>query len=93
MKGKPIFDQWTVSGQDIRTIRDMKPTSYNQSYLRYIHFAHQMTTGARFYTVLPEDDSFPDYNRIIAACLREAFDLGNLDDEISDTKSYNFTRT
>ena len=51
-----------------------------------------MATGARFYTVPPEVDSFPDCNRVIAACLREVFELGSQEDEMSDSKSYNFNR-
>ena len=88
-----IFDQWNVTAVDIRTMQDMHPVTFNQSYLRYLHFAHQVTTGARFYTVLPQAESFLDYTSIIAACLYEAFDLGNIEDEACDMKSYTFRRT
>ena len=86
------FDLWNVTAVDMRTMQDMHPVTFNQSYLRYLHFAHQVTTGAPFYTVLPPADSFPDYTSIIAACLYQAFDLGNIEDEAGDMKSYNFSR-
>lgn len=93
MSEKTFFDQWTLAAEDIRTIRDRNPLTHNQSYLGYLHFAHQVTTGARFHTVLPQTDSIPTYNMIVAACLREAFELGNTEDEVADMKSYNFNRT
>ena len=78
--------------EDVRGMEDIHNISRSQSYLAYMNFAHVQVTGARFGTVSPDFDGIPENASIIAACLREAYKLGQEEDEACDMSSYNYVK-
>jgi len=73
-----IFDQWTGNIVSVDgVIDDCEQISHNQAYLRYLHFAFTCITGGRMYTSKGEKGGFPAEAGIIAACLQEAYELGD----------------
>jgi len=73
-----IFDQWTANIVSVEGLTDdCEQISYNLAYLRYMHFCYTCITGGRMYTVQGDEKGFPNEASIIAACLREAYELAD----------------
>lgn len=62
----------------------------NQSYLAYLHFAHTVCTGGRFFNEAVSEAGVPPDNDIIGACIAEAFTLFKKKAQIIDTTCYRF---
>ncbi|KAG0125031.1 hypothetical protein HOY82DRAFT_617262 [Tuber indicum] len=87
-----FFDQWEVK---IATMGDVDPEepddlTRNQSYLQYLHFAHTVCTGSRFFNEDPKDTGIPGDDDIIAACLSEAYAIANPKYLTPNTSYYHF---
>jgi hypothetical protein len=80
------FDEWNlvVKGtgpQQEEGGAQMDALSFNDSYLAYLHFAHTVCTGGRFFTESVSEVGVPANEVIIGACLGEAFFLAQADEE------------
>jgi len=90
---RPIFEQWTA---DIKSVEgwsdDQEQIGYEQGYLRYLHFSFTVITGGRFYSVGPNHQGVPSEAMIIAACLQEAYELGEhgAGEDLMDSRCYGF---
>jgi len=73
-------------------MQDIQNISRSQSYLAYMNFAHVQVTGARLCTVSPDFDGITTDAAIIAACLREAYELGSEEDTVCEMSTFNYVQ-
>jgi len=79
-----------VKGTGELGLDDMSEMGYGKSFLSYLHFAHTVCTGGRFFNEAVNEQGVPRDSDIIIACLYESFMLADNQPDKLDTSSCNF---
>ena len=74
-----------VKGTGEVGLDDMDDMCYGESCLSYLHFAHTVCTGGRFFNEAVNEEGVPPDSDIIVACLYEAFMLADNQSDKLDT--------
>ncbi|KAG0127037.1 hypothetical protein HOY82DRAFT_542192 [Tuber indicum] len=82
-----LFNNWSSMISSVGRTNDTSILTRDESYLRYLHYAHSVVTGSRFFNEAINDVGIPDSGDIIAACLLEAYELVHGDEEVLDPDS------
>ena len=79
-----------VKGTGDASADSMGKMSYGETCMSYLHFAHTVCTGGRFFNESVHEQGVPAIGQIIGACLFEAFMLADDQPGILDTSSCSF---
>lgn len=92
MRGNQWFEEWDlkIKGTGELSLDDMNEMGYGESCLSYLHFAHTVCTGGRFFNEAVNEQGVPPDIYIIIACLYESFMLTDDQPNKLATSSCNF---
>ena len=92
MRRNAWLDPWSlqVKGTGAAGPHNMEDMAYGESCLSYLHFAHTVCTGGRFFNEEVDEQGVPAVTDIIGACLFEVFMLADDQPGKLDTSSCGF---
>ncbi|RPA93471.1 hypothetical protein L873DRAFT_63510 [Choiromyces venosus 120613-1] len=93
LKQHDSFEGWSVmvKGTNELLLHETDIASRNETWLDYLHFAHTVVTGSRFFNEKQDGRERPTDDEIIAACFFEAYKLGAGKDQVFQASCLQFS--